>query len=71
MKKLPRIPKLPKEISDVLFDLGIELLKTLKDLNTKQIKKLKLKGKRHDTISSDTKRSNKKTGNGDNQDINN
>lgn len=67
MKKFAKLPKLPKEISDVLFDLGIELLKTLKEMNSKQTKKLKPKGKRNDTISPNIKRSNKKTGNGVNQ----
>ena len=27
-------PKIPKEITNVLLDLGVELLKTLKDLNS-------------------------------------
>jgi hypothetical protein len=71
MKKFAKLPKLPKEISDVLFDLGIELLKTLKDLNSKQIKKLKPKGKRNDTVSSYNKRNNQKTGDGDGQTVDN
>jgi hypothetical protein len=26
-------PKIPKQVTDVLLELGIELLKTLKDMN--------------------------------------
>ena len=28
-------PKIPPQVTDVLFELGIELLKTLQDLNKK------------------------------------
>jgi len=38
-------PKLPKGTADVLLELGIELLKTLKDLNSKGKLKLPRKSK--------------------------
>ena len=30
-----KIPKIPKKVSDVLLELGIEILKTLKNINAK------------------------------------
>jgi hypothetical protein len=43
-------PKIPKQVTDVLLELGIELLKTLKDMNAqKKSIKPKKKGVKNDT----------------------
>lgn len=60
MKKL----KIPKEITDVLFELGIELLKTVKDLNSKDKLQLtsetKTEERKNDDTADNTDRDSKK-----------
>jgi len=60
MKKL----KIPKEITDVLFELGIELLKTFKDLNSKDKLQLtsetKTEERKNDDTTENTDRDSKK-----------